>query len=115
MHTFTYWFKWHKCDTVVASLLRPIREQAGLGYPPEQFTTNASESINALLKNKVDKRNELPDFLTKLKEVVDEQDEEVSRAVIGKGKYVIQPGFKTLEKSEPKWFSMQEEARKQHL
>ena len=116
MHTFTRWFKRYKCDTVVASLLRPIREQAGLGCPPEQFTTNASESVNALLKNKVDyKRNELPDFLKKLKEVVDEQDEEVSRAVIGKGKYVIRPGFKTLEKSEAKWFSMQEEARKQHL
>ena len=28
---------------------------------------------------------------------------------------MIRPGFKTLEKSEAKWFSMQEEARKQHL
>ena len=58
MHTFTHWFKRYKCDTVVASLLRPIREQAGLGCPPEQFT---SERVNALLKNKVD-FNELLDF-----------------------------------------------------
>ena len=51
------------------------------------------------MKSKVDyKCNELPDFLKKLKEVIDEQDEEVSRAVIGKGKYVIRPGFKQLEK-----------------
>ena len=84
LHTFTRWFKRYKCDTIQNSLLRPVREQAGLGCPPEQFTTNASESVNALLKNKVDyKRNELPDFLKKLKEVIDEQDEEVSRAVIG--------------------------------
>ena len=53
--------------------------------------------------------------MKKLKEVIDEQDEEVSRAVIGKGKYEIQPGFKQLEKSEAEWFSMREEARKQHL
>lgn len=116
LHTFTRWFKRYKCDMIVNSLLRPVREQAGLGCPPEQFTTNASESVNALLKNKVDyKRNELPDFLKKLKEVIDEQDEEVSRAVIGKGKYVMRPGFKQLEKSEAEWFSMQGEARKQHL
>jgi hypothetical protein len=115
-HTFTRWFKRYKCDTIVNCLLRPVREQAGLGCPPELFTTNASESVNALLKNKVDyKRNELPDFLKKLKEVIDEQDEEVSRAVIGKGKYEIQPGFKQLEKSEAEWFSMREEARKHHL
>ena len=72
--------------------------------------------MNALLKNKTDyKRSELPDFLKKLKEVVNEQDEELSRAVIGKGKYTIRPGFKKLKKSEALWFSMKEEARKQHL
>ena len=98
LHTFTCWFKRYKCDMMVSSLLRPVREQAGLGCPPEQFTTNASEGVNALLKNKVDcKRNELPDFLKKLKEVIDWQDEEVSRAVIGKGKYMMMPGFKKLE------------------
>lgn len=53
--------------------------------------------------------------MKKLKEVIDEQDEEVSRAVIGKGKYEIRPGFKQLEKSEAEWFTMQGEARKQHL
>ena len=115
-HTFTRWFKWYKCDVIIKSLLRPVREQAGLGCPPEHFTTNASESVNALLKNKVDhKRSELPDFLKKLKEVISKQDEELSRAVIGKGKYTIRPGFKKLEKTEAQWFSMKEEARKQHL
>ena len=116
LHTFTRWFKRYKCGVIQTSLLRPVREQAGLGCPPEQFTTNASESVNALLKNKVDyKRSELSDFLKKLKEVVNEQNEEVSRAVTGKGKYVIRPGFKKLEKTEAEWFSMKEEIRKQHL
>lgn len=89
LHTFTRWFKRYKCDIIVKSLLRPVREQ---GCPPEHFTTNTSESVNALLKNKVDyKRSELPDFLNKLKEVISEQDEELSRAVIGKGKYTLRP------------------------
>ena len=90
----THWFKRYKCDVITNSLLRPVREQAGLGCPPVPFTTNASESVNVLLKNKVDyKRSELPEFLKKLKEVINEQDEELSRAVIGKGKYEIRPGF----------------------
>ena len=54
--------------------LRPIREECGLGCPPSQFTTNASESVNALLKRKVDyKKNELPDFLDRVKEIIQEQ------------------------------------------
>lgn len=116
LHTFTCWFKRYICDIIVKSLLRLVREQAGLGCPPEHFTTNASKSVNAFLINKVDhKRSELPDCLKKLKEVISEQDEELSRAVIVKGKYAIRPGFKKLEKTEAQWFSMKEEARKQYL
>ena len=46
-----------------------------MGDPPSYFATNASKSINAVLKNKVDyKKNELPDFLDKLKDVINEQE-----------------------------------------
>ena len=59
-------------------LLRSQRLKAGLGDPPTAFTTNASESINAVLKNKVNyKKSELPVFIDKLKEAINEQDEEV--------------------------------------
>ena len=69
-----------------------------------------------MLKNKVDyKSSQLPNFLKKLEEVINEQDQELSRAIIGKGKYKLKPGFKKLEISESTWFTMKEEARKQHL
>ena len=59
-------------------MLRPVREEAGLGIPPPTFTTNASESINAMLKKKVDyKKNELPAFMNHLKQIIDEQDREL--------------------------------------
>ena len=36
-----------------------------LGCPPQLFTTNASESVNAILKNKVNyKKTELPLFIS---------------------------------------------------
>ena len=35
-------------------MLKETHINAGLGNPPSYFTTNSSESINAMLKNKVD-------------------------------------------------------------
>ena len=82
-------------------MLRPVREKAGLGRPPKAFTTNASESINAVLKRKVNyKRNESPVFLEKVKELIKEQDSEIEKAVINRGKYMIDQEFKRLSKTE---------------
>ena len=53
-------------------MLQPIREQAGLGYPLEPFTTNASETVNSVLKSHVNfKSSQLLEFVEELKEVVD--------------------------------------------
>lgn len=69
-------------------MLHPVREECGLGNPPEIFTTNPSESMNAILKCKVDfKKSELPVFVEKMKEVVVEQQKEVEHALIDRGKY----------------------------
>ena len=67
-------------------MLKPLRVKAGLGDKPSMFTTNASESMNAVLKRKVDyKKNELPDFLEQLRKVIDEQQRELERAIISIG------------------------------
>ena len=52
MDGFIHWFMANKVDVIQNTMLRPIRVEYGLGNPPEIFTTNSSESINALLKNK---------------------------------------------------------------
>ena len=97
-------------------MLWPIREECGLGCPPEPFTTNASESINAVLKNKLDYlKSELPNFVEKIREVVNEQQRELERAVIGRGKYQLQQQYKFLEVPENKWFRMSLQQRKDHL
>ena len=95
----------YKKSTVKEGLLRYIRQRAGLGDPPSQFTTNASESVNALLKNKLDyKKLELTVFLDKLKEVIDEQEKELQRAVIDHGKYRFCTDFQHLVKKQSDWF-----------
>lgn len=78
-----------------------------MGCPLDPFTTNSSESINAVLKRKVHyKKSELPDFIDRIKEVVDEQQREVERAIFGRGKYKIRPQYSTLEVQEAKWFAL---------
>ena len=117
LNNFVQWFQRYKSDIIKDSMLRPVREKAGLGAPPIAFTTNASESINAMLKRKVDyKRNELPVFLEKVKELIHEQDEEIEKAVVSRGKYVVNPEFKKFVKSESEWFTkMKEGERVRHL
>ena len=51
---FLPWFVKHEVDAICSSMLSSVRTQSGLGKPPELFTTNASESLNNLLKRKVD-------------------------------------------------------------
>ena len=53
VHVFWEWFKRCKCSTIKHAMLRPVRIRAELGNPPSSCTTNASESIDALLKNQV--------------------------------------------------------------
>jgi hypothetical protein len=64
-------------------MFKQVRQNAGLGNPPEYFTTNASESVNAILKSKVDyKRSELPILIQKMRELINEQREDFERAII---------------------------------
>ena len=78
LHSFCRWLKCYKSNTIKKTMLRSKRRQAGLGDPPIVFTTNASESINALLKRLVHhKKSDVPLFLDKLK---DEQQRELERA-----------------------------------
>lgn len=106
MAKFIDWFVKNKVDVIQTTMLRSIREDAGLGCPPVPFSTNASECVNKMLKNKVQyKRSELPQFISKLKELCDEQDREVERAIICRGKYRLRPQYQHLQVSETKWFT----------
>ena len=98
---YVAWFVTYKRDAIQHGLLRSQRQKAALGNPPLHYTTNASESINAVLKSKVNyKKSELPVFIDKLKEANKEQDEEVERAVLGQGKYQFCSSYKHLEHDE---------------
>ena len=50
---FFQWFKTHKAMEVKESMLRSLREKAGLGSPPSPFYTNICECLNSILHEKV--------------------------------------------------------------
>ena len=106
----------YQCEVIVSGMLRHVREDAGLGVPPLPFTTNASESLNAVLKRKVNyRKHELPEFVKHLKELIDEQQRELERAIIGRVKYVFNDNYKHLEVCETDWFQMSKQQREKHI
>ena len=113
---FCSWFRAHKEDVIRDTMLLPIREEAGLGSPPEAFYTNSSECINNVLKVKVDyKRTELTVFVDKLHQLVEDQQREVEKAMVGSGKYYLQPSYEHLSVLQSRWFAMTKEQRKRCL
>ena len=113
---FYEWFCEHKAVVIEETMLKPVREDAGLGCPPQSFTTNASETANFILKNKVDyKQNQLLEFVEKLKQVIDDQEKEVEKAVIQRGKYRFKSEYKYLEVPEGQWYKMTPQQRKKCL
>ncbi len=113
---FYEWFMKYKCRLFEESMLKAVRELAHLGSPPAEFSTNACESINAVIKTKVSyKKSDLPHFLDQMKELIDEQEREVERAVLRRGKYELRSEYQHLAVVESRWFRMTEQQRKQHL
>lgn len=113
---FCSWFRVNKEDVIRDTMLLPVREEAGLGSPPEPFYTNSSECINNVLKVKVNyKRTELTVFVDKLHQLVQDQQREVEKALVGCGKYYLQSQYSELEIEQSKWYSMNKEQRKRWL
>ena len=84
---FYSWFVQNKVNSIKATMLKTVRVEAGLGSPPQPFTTNASETTNSVIKAHVlYKHSKLMEFVNHLKDVIDEQEREVERAVIRRGK-----------------------------
>lgn len=50
---FYEWFVTHKAEVLKTTTLCPVHVEAGLENPPKLFTTYASESLNAVIKSKV--------------------------------------------------------------
>ena len=113
---FFDYFKKHKAAVFKESMIKPVRMKAGLGNPPTEYHNNSPECINHVIKMKVDhKRNALDDFCSKMKSLVDDQQNLLIRAITSRGEYRLHPVFKDFEVDHLKWFSFNETTRSNHI
>ena len=100
--TFHSWFVENERDVVAHNIIRPLREKAGLGSPPQPYYTNEVESKNNILKQRVKhKKQDLPSL---------KQRREIERIVAGLGEYKLIADFEHLSVTPHKWFKMKHNA-----
>ena len=63
----------------------------------------------------INKHTELTMFVDKLLQLVDEQQHEVEKAVVGCGKYYLQSQYGELGVPQSRWFAMNKEQRRKKL
>ena len=113
---FYDWFLEHCKDVIKESMLLSVRRAAGLGNPPSPYYTNSVESMNSLLKLRTNfKKQEITSFISKLKELVDDQFAEVDRAVAGMGDYEVSNEYPKFRVTSAKWFTMTQDQRQRVL
>ncbi len=110
---FHDWFMLNKAPEFVKSVIRPVRQLAGLGCPPEKFNTNRSERTNGVIQDYVKPEcgggavNEYI-FAMTMQKLVELQEREVELAVVSRGEYKLRKGFEHLSVSPSRWKTMTE-------
>ena len=111
--TFFDYFKSHYSSVIRNTMLKDLRTSAGLGSPPKIFTTNGCESLNAVIKRKVNyKATEWPDFNNQLKEIVEGQRDEAIRSLSGRGQFQLCEQYRYLQVHPQEWVKMTSDQRR---
>ena len=83
---FYDWFISKESSIVRNHMIQSVRKEAKLGDPPEKFFTNASESINNVLKLRVDKKSHsLTQFVDHAQQLVTIYGKNIDRAFSNRG------------------------------
>ena len=111
---FFDYFVQHYSKVFENTMLKTTRSAAGLGCPPQIFTTNSSESLNATIKRKVNfKESEWPQFNESMRELVLSQRDEVIRSLSGRGQYRVEKEYTHVVVAPERWMRMTPEQRKE--
>ena len=113
---FFSWFLQYQRTVIIESMTQEARIKGGLGNPPIPYYTNEVESKNNVLKQHVSyKASDLPKFVDHVKDLLQEQRNEVQRSVINQGEYRMQEEFKSFAVDQAKWFTLNDEQRKRRV
>ena len=102
------WFNQYQSLTMKNCMLKPLRISAGLGNPPQPFTTNRVESINNLLKKETNGPLPVNQCVQKIKQLVERQQRNVRWAIIEKGPYKLHPDYIQYRVDPSEWVNWSE-------
>ena len=106
----------NKASVFKESMIKPVREKAGLGSPPKQYHNNCPECINDVIKMKVGrKQSPLDDICGKIKSLVQDQQNHLIRAGTRRGEYRLHSAFREFEVNPSEWFELNERSRSKHI
>ena len=89
-------------------MLKPLRIAAGLGNPPQPFTTNRVECINNLLKQETNGPLPVNQCVQRIKQLVERQQRNVRWAIIEKGPYKLHPDYIQYKVDPSEWVNWSE-------
>ena len=101
-------------ESMKKCMLKPVRINAGLGNPPNQWENNMTECLHNVIKEELNHESvDVTTFLEKVKECVfDQQRDEYIRGIHGLGEYRLIDQKKHLQVSPVQWSEMTETQRK---
>ena len=100
---FFSWFQKYHAEEFKSCMLKPVRQAAGLG---SEFFTNDSEAINSAIKQFLKfKKLDWPTFNENMKRFVLDQQEEVSKTIVGTGQYNLKEEYCHFAITPSRWFT----------
>ena len=110
------WFYKFKAEDIIQCVLPAVRLQAGAN-PQCLFTTNSSESLNHVIKEEVEwKENKLPCLISHLEKIAMQHQSELEKAVIGRGEWHLCSQYALFQVEECVWFpKLKPDEKRRHL
>ena len=107
------WFRLHVAPIIRENMQCELLRD--LGLEEEKYTQNNSESLNALVKRYVHfQKQDVFQFINDLEECVREQQNEVSKAAIGLGRWTLSPSCSHIGQNTSDWFRSMSHFEKQN-
>ena len=103
---FYKYFAEKKADQFANCMTAEVRSLSGLGYPPDVYTQNANECMNAVIKRAQNKKMDVVDCIENLRKEVNHQQSMKKLAMVSRGELSVSEEFSSFLIDEDQYFMM---------
>ena len=106
----------NKKEKMKCCMIGNVREECGLGSPPEEYNQNANEAINSVLKKSKGKgKLSVKETVAMIQQEVKCQEEKIKMALLGRGEWKVSEEFKRFEITEEAYYKLDEMKRNRYV